>query len=39
MFSWRLDNDHTPSASKTDIDPTFQGADTLYQSMIKPLKG
>jgi len=34
MFSWRLDNDWGPPGGKEDVDPTFQGAKTLYDTVL-----
>jgi hypothetical protein len=32
MFSWRLDNDHGMDSTEEDIDPTFTGAKTIYET-------
>lgn len=32
MFSWRLDNDHGRDGEKEDVDPTFTGARTVYET-------
>jgi GH18 family chitinase len=34
MFSWRLDNDHGMHGTQEDVDPTFTGAKTLYDTVI-----
>jgi hypothetical protein len=31
MFSWRLDNDHGLQGKEEDVEPTFTGAQTIYQ--------
>jgi GH18 family chitinase len=36
MFSWRLDNDHTPPGSPEDVNPTFTGAQTIYDTVNPP---
>ncbi|HEU4557896.1 MAG TPA: hypothetical protein VFS20_08610, partial [Longimicrobium sp.] len=33
MFSWRLDNDHGQDGQNEDVDPTFTGAKTIYQTV------
>jgi hypothetical protein len=33
MFSWRLDNDHGLQALNEDVEPTFTGAKTLYDTV------
>jgi hypothetical protein len=33
MFSWRLDNDHGTQGTEEDVDPTFTGAKTIYDSV------
>lgn len=33
MFSWRLDNDHGTQGQEEDVDPTFTGAQTIYQTV------
>jgi Glycosyl hydrolases family 18 len=33
MFSWRLDNDHGPQGQEEDVDPTFTGAQTIYDTV------
>ena len=33
MFSWRLDNDHGQDGQKEDVDPTFTGAKTIYDTV------
>ena len=33
MFSWRLDNDHGLHGEEEDIDPTFTGAKTIYDTV------
>jgi hypothetical protein len=33
MFSWRLDNDHGLQGQKEDIEPTFTGAKTIYDTV------
>jgi hypothetical protein len=33
MFSWRLDNDHGTHGEEEDVDPTFTGAKTIYQTV------
>lgn len=32
MFSWRLDNDHATHGTEEDVDPTFSGAKTVYNT-------
>ena len=32
MFSWRLDNDHGTHGTEEDVDPTFTGAKTIYET-------
>lgn len=32
MFSWRLDNDHGTHGTEEDVDPTFTGAKTIYDT-------
>ncbi|MBS1910876.1 MAG: hypothetical protein JST22_02705 [Bacteroidetes bacterium] len=32
MFSWRLDNDHGTQGTEEDVDPTFTGAQTIYNT-------
>jgi GH18 family chitinase len=32
MFSWRLDNDHGTQGEEEDVDPTFTGAQTIYET-------
>jgi hypothetical protein len=32
MFSWRLDNDHGLQHEKEDVEPTFTGAKTIYDT-------
>jgi spore germination protein YaaH len=34
MFSWRLDNDHGTQGTDEDVDPTFTGAKTIYDTVI-----
>lgn len=33
MFSWRLDNDHGTHGTDEDVDPTFTGAKTIYETV------
>jgi spore germination protein YaaH len=33
MFSWRLDNDHGLHGTDEDVDPTFTGAKTIYDTV------
>ncbi len=33
MFSWRLDNDHGLQGQSEDVDPTFTGAKTIYDTV------
>jgi hypothetical protein len=33
MFSWRLDNDHGRHGTEEDVDPTFTGAKTIYDTV------
>lgn len=33
MFSWRLDNDHGTQGTEEDVDPTFTGAKTIYDTV------
>lgn len=33
MFSWRLDNDHGTQGTEEDVDPTFTGAQTIYDTV------
>ena len=33
MFSWRLDNDHGLDGTNEDVDPTFTGAKTIYDTV------
>ncbi len=33
MFSWRLDNDHGTQGQEEDVDPTFTGAKTIYDTV------
>lgn len=33
MFSWRLDNDHGTHGEEEDVDPTFTGAKTIYETV------
>lgn len=33
MFSWRLDNDHGLHDQQEDVDPTFTGAKTIYDTV------
>ena len=33
MFSWRLDNDHGQQGTEEDVDPTFTGAKTIYDTV------
>jgi hypothetical protein len=32
MFSWRLDNDHGTDGEQEDVNPTFTGAKTIYDT-------
>ena len=32
MFSWRLDNDHGTNGTEEDFNPTFTGAQTIYNT-------
>jgi hypothetical protein len=32
MFSWRLDNDHGTQGTEEDVDPTFTGAKTIWDT-------
>lgn len=34
MFSWRLDNDHGTHGTEEDVDPTFTGAKTIYDTVM-----
>lgn len=34
MFSWRLDNDHGEHDTEEDVDPTFTGAKTIYDTVM-----
>lgn len=34
MFSWRLDNDHGMHGTEEDVDPTFTGAKTIYDTVM-----
>lgn len=34
MFSWRLDNDHGTQGTEEDVDPTFTGAQTIYNTVM-----
>lgn len=34
MFSWRLDNDHGTQGTEEDVDPTFTGAQTIYDTVM-----
>lgn len=34
MFSWRLDNDHGTQGTQEDVDPTFTGAKTIYDTVM-----
>jgi hypothetical protein len=34
MFSWRLDNDHGKHGTEEDVDPTFTGAKTIYDTVM-----
>lgn len=36
MFSWRLDNDHGTQGKKEDVDPTFMGAQTIWEVVYAP---
>lgn len=33
MFSWRLDNDHGLQGQEEDVEPTFTGAKTIYDTV------
>ncbi len=33
LFSWRLDNDHGTHGTEEDVDPTFTGAKTIYDTV------
>lgn len=33
MFSWRLDNDHGRQGTNEDVEPTFTGAKTIYDTV------
>ena len=33
MFSWRLDNDHGLQGQNEDVEPTFTGAKTIYDTV------
>lgn len=33
MFSWRLDNDHGTQGQEEDVDPTFTGAQAIYDTV------
>lgn len=33
MFSWRLDNDHGLQGTNEDVEPTFTGAKTIYDTV------
>ena len=33
MFSWRLDNDHGRQGQNEDVEPTFTGAKTIYDTV------
>jgi|SRR4051812_22518401 len=33
VFSWRLDNDHGTQGQEEDVDPTFTGAKTIYETV------
>jgi len=33
MFSWRLDNDHGRQGQEEDVEPTFTGAKTIYDTV------
>jgi hypothetical protein len=33
MFSWRLDNDHGTDGEQEDVNPTFTGAKTIYDTV------
>lgn len=33
MFSWRLDNDHGQHGTDEDVDPTFTGAKTIFDTV------
>jgi hypothetical protein len=35
MFSWRLDNDHGRQGENEDVEPTFTGAKTIYDTVSK----
>lgn len=34
MFSWRLDNDHGTQGTEEDVDPTFTGAQMIYNTAM-----
>ncbi len=34
MFSWRIDNDHGTHGTDEDVDPTFTGAKTIYDTVF-----
>lgn len=34
MFSWRLDNDHGTQGTEEDVDPTFTGAQMIYNTVM-----
>ncbi|WP_041603539.1 hypothetical protein [Thioflavicoccus mobilis] len=35
MFSWRLDNDHGTHGTEEDVDPTFTGAKSIYETVMR----
>lgn len=35
MFSWRLDNDHGTQGTEEDVDPTFVGAQTIFDTVME----
>lgn len=39
MFSWRLDNDHGLHGTEEDVDPTFTGAKTIYDTVQNAAEG
>ncbi|MET0550989.1 MAG: glycosyl hydrolase family 18 protein [Xanthomonas sp.] len=39
MFSWRLDNDHGLDGENEDVQPTFTGAKTIYDTVHAPSGG
>lgn len=39
MFSWRLDNDHGQDGEQEDVDPTFTGAQTIYETATAQVPG